>query len=310
MDYVIAGLGFGAVLAIVGFLLRELGLSRRRPFPRWMPDAGVALMCAALIIWVVTAAAFFSGLDDDTALRVVTGSAVVATLGSLAAAAVMNRTYKSRTILVPAFVMAQAPQSEDSFELVEAVDRGSPVVAGEGTEHADAVQPSTGIEAEIPAEAEPEKNWPEIWRQTWGGGGTAADPAPAELEGSGSKTVPVEVAVLEDRGASSDSEAERSPDQQDEEAASAGMAPGPAPSSDDQSIELPPEDSGAENEAKPSIAAMDTVESEPEQTGPGSDRADEAAHGAGSLNGNDPEADLEDPASEAGLANSRNRDQA
>ena len=298
MDYVIAGLGSGAVLAIIGFLLRELGVSRRTSFPRWMAPAGVALMFAALIIWIVAAAAFFSGMDDDSALPVVAGSAVVATLGSLLAAGVMIRTYKPRPVLATVVAMAQRETEPTPAVAIKSESEDSEAGLAQTN------QPSDDDNTDIQPGSETEKNWPEIWQQTWGTT-PAPDAVDVAAEQSEAMADPVEEAVLESWGTSSDREAEVQPDQPEEKIADTGSASVSAQSGAGHPTEPVAGDSGAEDRANPALSDAHEVDTEPIAAAASEEDPDQASTGDSPQNGNEPKADLEEPETAADLASSR-----
>jgi hypothetical protein len=95
VDYLIAGMAVGALLAILGFVLRELAMSRRVSGLIWFADAGIALMFAALVIWAITGAAFVANLEDGTASQVVFSTIILAVAGSAIAAIVSARAHRT-----------------------------------------------------------------------------------------------------------------------------------------------------------------------------------------------------------------------
>jgi hypothetical protein len=309
VDYLIAGLGSGAVLAIIGFLLSELGLSQRRSFPRWMPEAGAALMIAALIVWAVTAAAFFSGLDDDASLQVVIGSVVVAALGAVVAAAVMAWSHRApalpatRQAAVQAVPVVTDEGQAGADETVEAAGET------EGVEEAasDRDESDSGIEPE--AEPAVEKNWEEIWRQTWGSVAVAQAAVAAEdRAGTGefgeNESGPVDAEVLE-RWEAPEEAGQDAPGESQEVEAEASLH------IDDAGEDEPgfPADEApvSESDEQPAPAGETNIEDEVPDTAAA--RRDDAAYPESSLNGSDPETDHDVSPAEADLSGSRTREQ-
>jgi hypothetical protein len=176
VDYVIAGLALGSALAMTGFVLRELGSSRRLPGPRWFVDAGIALMIAGLITWVLTAGAIVSNQDDDTAAMIVGAGAAVASAGALIALLLSGRARRRshresaslRVVARPAVVEPAA--SEDAGVRIETAS----------FQHAAASVESGEPPAMDARDGKPDdesgavKDWEAIWRQTWGSGVFAA----------------------------------------------------------------------------------------------------------------------------------------
>jgi hypothetical protein len=71
LDYVVAGFGIGAILALIGFALWELYGNREEPGQGWLTRAAIGAMLGSLVIWAVTSVTLVSTLDDATASRVV-----------------------------------------------------------------------------------------------------------------------------------------------------------------------------------------------------------------------------------------------
>jgi hypothetical protein len=71
LDYVVAGFGIGAILALIGFALWELYGNREEPGQGWLTRAAIGAMLGSLVIWAVTGVTLVSTLDDATASRVV-----------------------------------------------------------------------------------------------------------------------------------------------------------------------------------------------------------------------------------------------
>lgn len=309
MDYVIAGLGFGAVLAIIGFLLTELGGSRRSSIPRWVATAGSVLMFAALILWAVTAAAFFSGLDDDMALRVVAGSGAVATLGALVAVVVIARTHRPRTTAATSGVAIQVERTAALAGPVGTVVSEPEVKKDEVVGAAETVQPAAEIETGAQDEPEAEKNWPEIWRQTWGSESVPeSEPAaePAQV-GEDAEPAPIDETVLQSWGAALETseELESAPDQREDGDAESDSEPRPL---EDGSPLVATSESFPDNDETTATSDL-TVDSVTKAPEPGIEESEGSSLEPGSPNGNNPEGGLEGPVSEVDLANARSRDQ-
>jgi hypothetical protein len=311
VDYLIAGLASGAVLAIIGFLLSELGGSQRRSFPRWLPEAGAALMVAGLIVWAVTAAAFFAGPDDDTSLQVVTGSVVVAALGALAVATVMAWSHR-RPAGLPATrqAAAQAVPAEtddggdETGETVEAV--GEP----EGVEPAASDQGESESDVESGAEPVVEKNWEEIWRQTWGSvavaqAGVAADDEADASESGKNELGPAGAEVLE-RWEAPEEVIQVAPGESQEGGAVDTLDPEDADDAGKDEPAAPADEASlSEGDEQPGTVGETSAEDDvPDAT---TAQRDEATYPESSLNGSDPETEIDVPSTAADV--SRTRDQ-
>ncbi len=190
MDFLIGGLGLGAILAIAGFALRELTAGRPREPDNWVRPASLAMMLAAAIIWSITLAALLAGLDDSTALWVVVGGSLFAIAGSTAAGWAMRSGEG-----VPQVVHTNHTGGDSSLELAHRVE--APLLETAGAPIPTEVSPTANeIEEEQASDAVPasreSRDWEEIWRQTWGNTGQTAtiasmptlDPAP-EIEPEG-----------------------------------------------------------------------------------------------------------------------------
>lgn len=86
MDYVVAGFGFGALLALIGFALWELFGDAEEPGISWLSKASIGAMLGALVVWAVTGVTLLSTLDDAMASRLVLLTSLV-TVGAIAAGA-------------------------------------------------------------------------------------------------------------------------------------------------------------------------------------------------------------------------------
>jgi hypothetical protein len=84
LDYIVAGFGIGAILALVGFALWELYGNVEEPGTSWLSRAAIGLMLGALVIWSVTGVTLVSTIDDSTGSRLVFFTSLV-TLVAVAA---------------------------------------------------------------------------------------------------------------------------------------------------------------------------------------------------------------------------------
>lgn len=87
MDYVIAGFGIGAIVALVGFALWELYGNSDEPGRGWLTRASIGAMLGALVIWAVTGVTLISTLDDNTASNLVMATAIITILAIVAGTA-------------------------------------------------------------------------------------------------------------------------------------------------------------------------------------------------------------------------------
>ncbi len=71
MDYVVAGFGIGAILALIGFALWELFGNVEKPGTSWLGRAAIGLMLGSLVIWSVTCVSLISHIDDSTGSNLV-----------------------------------------------------------------------------------------------------------------------------------------------------------------------------------------------------------------------------------------------
>lgn len=90
MDYVVAGFGIGAVLALIGFALWELFGMAEDSNRSWLGRAAIGLMLGAAVIWAITVVLLFSTIDDSTAERLV----LLTTLVTLLSIAVVSFWYR------------------------------------------------------------------------------------------------------------------------------------------------------------------------------------------------------------------------
>lgn len=84
LDYVVAGFGIGAILALIGFALWELFGNVEEADNTWLGRAAIGLMIGALVIWAVTGVSLISHTADATGSRLV----LLTTLVTLVAIAV------------------------------------------------------------------------------------------------------------------------------------------------------------------------------------------------------------------------------
>jgi hypothetical protein len=85
LDFVVLGLIFGSVLAIIGFLIHELAGRAEVDAPAWLGTAGLSLMVSALFIWGITAAVAFADIDDGRARVIVIIATVLAVIATVLA---------------------------------------------------------------------------------------------------------------------------------------------------------------------------------------------------------------------------------
>jgi hypothetical protein len=84
LDYVVAGFGIGAIVALIGFALWELYGQSDEPGHGWLTRASIGAMLGSLVIWAVTGVTLISTLDDDTASNLVLATAVITILAIVA----------------------------------------------------------------------------------------------------------------------------------------------------------------------------------------------------------------------------------
>jgi len=80
LDYVVAGFGIGAVLALVGFALWELFGTSDETGGGWLVRAAIGSMLGALVIWAITGVSLVSSVDDSTGSHLVLLTTVVTLL--------------------------------------------------------------------------------------------------------------------------------------------------------------------------------------------------------------------------------------
>lgn len=110
MDYVVAGFGIGAILALGGFALWELFGNVEEPGQTWLSRVAIGLMIGALVIWSVTGVSLISTVDDSTGSRLV----LLTTLVTLVAIGVGSYWYwrADRTIAAYATTVTQDRKHE------------------------------------------------------------------------------------------------------------------------------------------------------------------------------------------------------
>ena len=86
MDYVVAGFGIGAIVALIGFALWELYGNSDEPGHGWLTRAAIGAMLGSLVIWAVTGVTLISTLDDNTASNLVMATSVITILAIAAGA--------------------------------------------------------------------------------------------------------------------------------------------------------------------------------------------------------------------------------
>ena len=71
MDYVVAGFGIGAILALIGFALWEFFGTVEEPGKGWLSRAAIGLMLGSLVIWAVTGVSLISHIEDSMGTQLV-----------------------------------------------------------------------------------------------------------------------------------------------------------------------------------------------------------------------------------------------
>ncbi|MGD9711183.1 MAG: hypothetical protein AB7V46_03845 [Thermomicrobiales bacterium] len=160
MDFVIAGLASGSGLAILGFLLREAGMSRRISMPAWLDPLGLVLMAAAVVAWCLTFASLVTDQPDSTATMLI---AVGTGIAFLAGVFVLMRGGTRR----PAMSKSKTPPGSIRVALP-----GSDNHAHPPTQKSPDVEDHAAVNASENREAlaRDRKDWESIWRETWGSG--------------------------------------------------------------------------------------------------------------------------------------------
>jgi hypothetical protein len=80
LDYVVAGFGIGAIVALIGFALWELYGNSDEPGHGWLTRAAIGAMLGSLVIWAVTGVTLISTLDDNTASNLVMATSIITIL--------------------------------------------------------------------------------------------------------------------------------------------------------------------------------------------------------------------------------------
>lgn len=181
LDLLIVGLVLGAGLAMLGFLLREAGLSKRLSLPLGLADVGLALMGAAVTAWLLTAAAIAAELDDTTSLAVAgVGSLLTVIVGLALArrASDINRALLLQAGLPHPTIVSDSASPEEAPGTVNVADGGAHRVPTDDSS-------TPGGDASGTRE---KRDWESIWRETWGSGAApkvqaGQDVARPELDG-------------------------------------------------------------------------------------------------------------------------------
>lgn len=162
MDYVVAGLAIGSGLAIVGFLMREAGFSRRFSLPRWLTELGLVLMGTGVVSWCLTFTSLITDQPDSTATTLITAGTIVAFIAGMV---LLAQSVGSRRPRQDASLVSHNVRAEKGVAEVPPVSTPSPESGMEGT-----VPAAESIEADALSD-EPTRNrqdWEAIWRETWG----------------------------------------------------------------------------------------------------------------------------------------------
>lgn len=198
MDYLIAGLGLGAVLAIIGFCLRELALVRPSAVPVWSQPTGWALMFASLIIWLITAAAFATGLDDGQATQIVAGASLVALIGSLSAGWFLTRVQQPAAQPVRQRQRDRSAVAPEPLQNVSAAPE-TPVARVAAPRR----QPGEGQDEVVEEPAPVHRSaseWRALWRETWGSDAIPFESGTVAADTSQTQAPAAASGDLEDRG--------------------------------------------------------------------------------------------------------------
>jgi hypothetical protein len=189
LDYVVAGFGIGAILALAGFALWELYGDADELGTGWLSRAAIGLMLGALVIWSVTGVTLLSTIDDSTGSRLVFFTSLV-TLISVAAgtywywradraiAASIQRQPRPRADPAPVSADDVEPSEWDSWPERDANRREAPELAAAViAENAGSFEPEVAAEA---VEAPDEAAEPELDDQTAVAIAAVDEPAVAE----------------------------------------------------------------------------------------------------------------------------------
>lgn len=129
MDYVVAGFGIGAIVALAGFALWELYGNVEQPGQTWLGRTAIGLMLGALVIWAVTAVTLISDIDDSTGWLLVLMTAAIALIAVAAGSFWYWRADRDLMVASGAPVRAEADVSSLepalAYAASEATDWGS-----------------------------------------------------------------------------------------------------------------------------------------------------------------------------------------
>lgn len=164
MDYVVAGFGIGAVLALIGFALWELFGTTEEPGKSWLSRAAIGLMLGSLVLWAITAVSLVSHLEDSMGTQIILMTTLV-TLISVAAGSYwywrvdrelvahlpkQRKVSPQREIPVAAAVAAQEDLELSEWDDWPDRDAGQPVEPQMGPV---APEPAVAFEPEVAVEA-------------------------------------------------------------------------------------------------------------------------------------------------------------
>ncbi len=162
MDYVVAGLAIGSGLAIIGFLMREAGLSRRFSLPQWLPELGLVLMGTAVVAWCLTFTSLVTDQPDSTATTLIAAGTIVAFVAGMALLARSIGSRRSRQ---------EGSVAESNVRTEIAVAHALPATSAPPDTSDEAIEllaEDAETEASPDAAARNRQDWEAIWRETWG----------------------------------------------------------------------------------------------------------------------------------------------
>lgn len=120
MDYVVAGFGIGAIVALIGFALWELYGNSDEPGHGWLTRASIGAMLGSLVIWAVTGVTLLSTLDDNTASNLVLATSVITILAIVAGTIWYWRADQALLASMPRQVAQKKSQNQAAAALVSA----------------------------------------------------------------------------------------------------------------------------------------------------------------------------------------------
>lgn len=130
MDYVVAGFGIGAVLALIGFALWELFGESEEPGQGWLRRSAIGLMIGALVIWAVTGVSLLSTIDDSTGSHLVLLTTLVALVAIAAGSIWYWRADQALVASLPPQQRIQQPKAQKEVTAKAAsIATGSAVAA-------------------------------------------------------------------------------------------------------------------------------------------------------------------------------------